>query len=137
MVEADRAFFDSNVEPPASVTFPDGVGPRDVPLTGDEVSIGRRSESKGFFPDIDLSSPVDDPAVSHRHAVLRRQVDGSWAVIDEMSTNGTWLNAEDDAPRPRRASRPSTTATASCWAPSPASPSATTPRPAPTPAPTP
>ena len=67
-----------------------------MPLAGDEVSIGRRSESKGYFPDIDLSSPVDDPAVSRRHAVLQRQADGSWAVIDLGSTNGTWLNAEDD-----------------------------------------
>ena len=63
---------------------------------GDEVSIGRRSESKGYFPDIDLSSPVDDPAVSRRHAVLRRQADGSWAVVDLGSTNGTWLNDDDE-----------------------------------------
>ena len=95
VVGADRAFFDGNVTA-GVVTFPDPLTPRDVPLAGDEVSIGRRSESKGYFPDIDLSSPVDDPAVSRRHAVLQRQADGSWAVIDVGSTNGTWLNAEDD-----------------------------------------
>ncbi len=95
VVGADRAFFDGNVTA-GVVTFPDTLTPRDVPLAGDEVSIGRRSESKGYFPDIDLSSPVDDPAVSRRHAVLQRQADGSWAVIDLGSTNGTWLNAEDD-----------------------------------------
>ncbi len=93
VVEADRAFFDSNeAEGASSIAFPAGAGAREVPLTGDEVWVGRRSEAKGFFPGIDLSSPVIDPGVSHRHAVLRRQVDGSWALLDEMSTNGTWLN---------------------------------------------
>ena len=95
VVGADRAFFDGNVTA-GVVTFPDAVGPRDIPLSGDEVSIGRRSESKGYYPDIDLSSPVDDPAVSRRHAALQRQADGSWAVLDVGSTNGTWLNDEDD-----------------------------------------
>ncbi|MGI8807310.1 MAG: FHA domain-containing protein [Acidimicrobiales bacterium] len=93
VVEADRAFFDTNeAEGPTSITFPDGAGAREVPLTGDEVWIGRRSEAKGFFPAIDLGAPLTDPGVSHRHAVLRRQGDGSWALVDEMSTNGTWLN---------------------------------------------
>ena len=93
VIQADRAFFDSNeAEGATAIAFPDGLAPREVPLTGDEVVIGRRSEAKGFFPGIDLSSPVADPGVSHRHAALRRQPDGTWAVIDEMSTNGTWLN---------------------------------------------
>ena len=96
VIEADRAFFDSNeADGATSLTFPDGLAPRRVPLTGDEVVIGRRSEAKGFFPGIDLSSPVADSAVSHRHAALRRQPDGTWALIDEMSTNGTWVNDAD------------------------------------------
>ena len=95
-VDADRSWFDSNqAETPGAIQFPDGLGSRQIPLTGDEVVVGRRSETKGFFPGIDLSSPVADPAVSHRHAVLRRQLDGSWALVDEMSTNGTWLNGAD------------------------------------------
>jgi len=95
VVGADRAFFDGNVTA-GVVAFPDAISPRDVPLAGDEVSIGRRSESKGYFPDIDLSSPVDDPAVSRRHAALQRQADGSYAVVDVGSTNGTWVNDDDD-----------------------------------------
>jgi len=96
VIEADRAFFDTNeADAGGGLTFPDGLAPRRVPLTGDEVLIGRRSEAKGFFPGIDLSSPVADGAVSHRHAALRRQPDGTWAVIDEMSTNGTWINGAD------------------------------------------
>ena len=95
VIGADRAFFDGNVTA-GVVTFPEGLNPRDVPLAGDEMSIGRRSESRGYFPDIDLSSPVDDPAVSRKHAVFQRQADGSWAVQDVGSTNGTWLNEEDE-----------------------------------------
>jgi hypothetical protein len=98
VIEADRAFFDSNeAESATAIVFPDTLAPREVPLTGDEVVIGRRSEAKGFFPGIDLSAPVADPGVSHRHAALRRQADGSWALVDEMSTNGTWLNGADKA----------------------------------------
>lgn len=96
VVEADRAFFDGNeADGATSLAFPDGLAARQVPLTGDEVVIGRRSEAKGFFPGIDLSSPVADSAVSHRHAALRRQPDGTWALIDEMSTNGTFINGGD------------------------------------------
>jgi hypothetical protein len=94
VVGADRAFFDGNVTA-GVVSFPDPVVPRYVPLTG-EVSIGRRSESKGYHPDIDLASPVDDPAVSRRHAVLQRMPDGSLEVVDMGSTNGTWVNDEDE-----------------------------------------
>ena len=98
VIEADRAFYDSNeAETPSAIPFPDALAPREVPLAGDEVLVGRRSEAKGFFPAIDLSTPVADPGVSHRHAALRRQADGSWALIDEMSTNGTWLNG---SPKP-------------------------------------
>lgn len=96
VIEADRAYFDSNeAESATAIVFPDTMAPREVPLTGDEVVIGRRSEAKGFFPAIDLSAPVADPGVSHRHAALRRQADGTWALVDEMSTNGTWLNGSD------------------------------------------
>ena len=90
-----RKVVEVEAEGATAITFPDGAGSREIPLTGDEVWIGRRSEAKGFFPAIDLSSPITDPGVSHRHAVLRRQVDGSWALIDEKSTNGTWLNGAD------------------------------------------
>ncbi|HET7488139.1 MAG TPA: FHA domain-containing protein [Acidimicrobiales bacterium] len=99
VIEADRAFFDGN-DAGGVLAFPEGLAPRQVALTGDEVVIGRRSEGKGFFPTIDLTAPVADPGVSHRHAVLRRQADGSWALLDEMSTNGTWVNGADQ-PVPR------------------------------------
>ena len=95
VVSADRALFDRNqAECAQTVTVPDSRTPREVPLQGDEIVVGRRHESEGFFPDIDLAAPVLDPGVSRRHAVLRRQADGTWAVVDTGSTNGTWLNAD-------------------------------------------
>ncbi len=36
-------------------------------------------------------SPAD-PAVSREHARLLAQPDGTWVVLDEGSTNGTYLN---------------------------------------------
>jgi hypothetical protein len=104
VVGADRAFFDGNVTA-GVVSYPEGAAALVIPLQGGEVSIGRRSESKGYHPDIDLSSPVDDPAVSRRHAVLRMQPDGSWAVLDVGSTNGTWLN-DDPEPLAQGVARP-------------------------------
>ena len=65
-----------------------------VPVTKSEMLIGRRSESRGIFPDIDGQLLTDDPAVSHKHALLTRDTSGGWTVIDQGSTNGSRL---DDA----------------------------------------
>ncbi|MGW8994286.1 FHA domain-containing protein [Streptomyces zhihengii] len=71
-----------------------------LPLSGNQVSIGRRRHSTGESPDIDLSVPPEDPGVSHQHAVLVQQPDGSWAVVDQNSTNGTTLNGAEDPIQP-------------------------------------
>lgn len=89
VIEADRAFYEGNQNPDVPVAFPEGLAPREVPLVSDEVLIGRRSDTKGVFPDIDLGSSPEDPGVSRRHAILRRRPDGSWVVTDLGSTNGT------------------------------------------------
>lgn len=91
VVSADHGYFESNQaeSPDATVTFPTDAAVREVALASDEVLIGRRSDSKGIFPAIDLGEPPADPGVSRRHAVLRRQPDGEWVVIDQGSTNGT------------------------------------------------
>lgn len=94
-VGADRPFFDRNQAESEDVfTFPENREPTEVPLQGEKILIGRRHETAGHFPDIDLSGPVNDPGVSRRHAVLRRQPDESWGLTDIGSTNGTWLNAD-------------------------------------------
>ncbi|WP_392874936.1 FHA domain-containing protein [Streptomyces sp. LN499] len=71
-----------------------------LPLTGNQVTIGRRRHSTGESPDVDLSVPPEDPGVSHQHAVLVQQPDGSWAVVDQNSTNGTTLNGAEDPIQP-------------------------------------
>ncbi|MFS4097931.1 FHA domain-containing protein, partial [Streptomyces sp. AF1A] len=70
------------------------------PLTGNQVTIGRRRHSTGDTPDIDLSVPPEDPGVSHQHAVLVQQPDGSWAVVDQNSTNGTTVNMSEEPIQP-------------------------------------
>ncbi|MQS34805.1 FHA domain-containing protein [Streptomyces katsurahamanus] len=69
-------------------------------LTGNQITIGRRRQSTGESPDIDLSVPPEDPGVSHKHAVLVQQPDGSWAVVDQNSTNGTTLNGAEEPIQP-------------------------------------
>ncbi|MET7364751.1 FHA domain-containing protein [Streptomyces sp. NPDC005566] len=71
-----------------------------LPLTGSQITIGRRRHSTGESPDIDLAVPPEDPGVSHQHAVLVQQPDGSWAVVDQNSTNGTTLNGAEDPIQP-------------------------------------
>ncbi|MHC6628241.1 FHA domain-containing protein [Streptomyces globosus] len=71
-----------------------------VPLSGGQVTIGRRRGSTGESPDIDLSVPPEDPGVSHQHAVLVQQPDLSWAVVDQNSTNGTTINGGEDPIQP-------------------------------------
>lgn len=95
LIDADRSFFDANLaDCGGEFVFPGGLVHREVPLQGDEVSVGRRHDARGVFPDIDLSDPVD-PGASRQHAVLRRQPDDTWVLIDTGSSNGTRLN--DDA----------------------------------------
>jgi pSer/pThr/pTyr-binding forkhead associated (FHA) protein len=54
--------------------------------------IGRRSVSRRLEPEIDLAGPTTDPGISHLHAVLIAQQDGTWAVLDTGSSNGTQVN---------------------------------------------
>ena len=95
VVEPDHDWFERNEAEgtTGSVGFPDDTSPWQLTLTGEEVLVGRRSEARTAQPDLEL----DDPGVSRRHAVLRRQIDGNWSITDEESTNGTWV---DDAADP-------------------------------------
>lgn len=105
IVNADREYYDAQVERgdiiesefpfpkyPAErrFSFPAGPGP---------VRIGRASSSRGLAPEIDLTGPPLDPAVSHLHAQLLRHDEG-WVVVDLGSANGTRLN---DAAEPLEA----------------------------------
>jgi hypothetical protein len=94
VASADRQQFDRLA--PARLEFPARYPERHFALTGNEVSIGRTHPPEQP-PDINLAGTLEDPAVSHRHAVLERQGDRSYKLRDLGSTNGTTLN---DDPTP-------------------------------------
>ncbi|MEU2654904.1 FHA domain-containing protein [Streptomyces sp. NPDC007325] len=100
----DRDYFMAMMRrsgPEASgLNLPAYAPPKQLPLQGNQVSIGRRRHSTGEAPDIDLAVPPEDPGVSHQHAVLVQQPDGSWAVVDQNSTNGTTVNGGEEPIQP-------------------------------------
>jgi predicted ATPase len=92
----DRDFYEQ-VEADDGIAFPLVPVARRFRLEKDQVTIGRRSAQRGVVPDIDLSAPPTDTGVSHTHALLDRQFDGTWTIVDPGSTNRTYLN---DGPDP-------------------------------------
>ena len=86
----DRGYYDFIA--PDGVEFPAYGPPRAFMLRLPEVRIGRADSSQGVDPEIDLSGASEDRAISHLHAFLLRQPDGSYALVDPGSKNGTRLN---------------------------------------------
>ena len=68
--------------PGAGAALIDLATERRIPLTGDEMIIGRGGDSNIVVHDIN---------VSRDHARLLHE-GGGWAVEDMLSTNGTWVN---------------------------------------------
>lgn len=99
VVTADRVYFSEVVagRDPGEVPFefPGDCAEQRVELTGTQMRIGRRSASRGLRPEIDLSGPPADPGISHLHAVLIAQQDGTWSVLDTGSSNGTQVNGRE------------------------------------------
>jgi hypothetical protein len=91
----DRDFYEQ-VETDDGIAFPLVPVPRRFRLEKDRVTIGRRSVQRGVVPDIDLSAPPTDTGVSHTHALLDRQLDGTWTIVDPGSSNRTYLNDATD-----------------------------------------
>jgi hypothetical protein len=104
LVAADRTYFDSVLAMEGAdageLTFPTYWPERRFPLAGDRVVIGRKSRSRGTDPEIDLGGQFTDPGVSALHAMLVAQPDGTWAVVDLDSSNGTYLNDSPDPIKP-------------------------------------
>ncbi len=92
LVTADREYFERVAV--QEIDFPSHCPPRRFTLTEVEISVGRRSPSRGIAPQIDLSGAPQDPAISHLHAILVRQDDGSYSLIDPGSANGITVNDE-------------------------------------------
>jgi hypothetical protein len=95
VVSADRAYYDSLET--NEMPFPEHCPERTFALTADEILIGRRSETRGIHPQIDLGGAPEDTGISRSHALLRRQADGGYVLVDPGSTNGTLVN---DDPEP-------------------------------------
>jgi len=99
VVTADRAYYESiqAAEGPDTsvIAFPAYCPQRKFQLSGAEVRIGRRSARTGIEPEIDLTGPPADPGVSRLHAVLLRDKEGGWAVLDPGSVNGTLVNGSE------------------------------------------
>jgi hypothetical protein len=101
VVASDHAYFEDVVAAggpdAATLTFPDYCPERRFRLAGPEMRIGRRSASQGLEPEIDLTGPPTDPGVSRLHAALIAEPDGSWAILDPGSENGTLVNGTEIA----------------------------------------
>ncbi len=95
LVEADHEYFERVAA--EEIDFPSHCPPRTFVLDQPQIGIGRHSPTRGTQPQIDLSGAPEDPAISHLHAILLRQDDGSYALMDPGSSNGTTLN---DDPTP-------------------------------------
>lgn len=94
-VGVDRAYFDEVVND-GEIDFPDPVpAPTELELFGEEIHIGRTSESRAIHPDIDVADLTGDQAVSSRHAVLQGDDEGRYRVVDVGSTNGTFIDDID------------------------------------------
>ena len=103
VVTADREYYDRNDAD--DIPFPDQCPERVFALADDDILVGRRSETRGVRPQVDLSGAPEDTGISHSHLILRRQADGSYAVVDPGSTNGSLLN-DETVPLPHNSPRP-------------------------------
>lgn len=71
-----------------TLTFPTPEGSRELPIVGDKTTFGRGSEAEHRFP---------DDGLSRLHATVYRDGDRVW-VVDENSSNGTFVNGEKVKP---------------------------------------
>lgn len=82
-VDKDKAAA-SDIDTPLKPDSLDRVFPLDL----NENLVGRRSTSKGIYPEI----LINDPGVSHRHLMFIKQPDNTFSVLELGSSNGTELN---------------------------------------------
>ena len=94
VASADRAQYERIGA--RGLEFPAGRRERRFALNGGSLRIGRSRPGEPA-PELDLAGTLEDPGVSHRHAVLERQPDGAYTIRDLGSTNGTTVN-DDPAP---------------------------------------
>lgn len=101
-----------NLDPDPTNPCPVGAPERIFPLDFAENLLGRRSERRGIFPELDLSA---DHGVSSRHAILYREASGDLALLDVGSTNGTQINGQNVTPGVRMPLREGDQITVGGW----------------------
>jgi pSer/pThr/pTyr-binding forkhead associated (FHA) protein len=107
VVRVDPSLY---TDPDPNLPCPIGSVDQLFPIDLAENLIGRRSGSRGIFPEISL----DDPGVSHRHAKLFLEGGALW-VLDLGSTNGTRLNGVDLKPGVKTELKLGDFVTLGCW----------------------
>jgi FHA domain len=99
VVTQDRAYFEQmqamGVQMGPDVAFPALTPERRFPLGRQQLRIGRSSAGRDLKPEIDLSGLPADPGISRLHALLVPAPNGTWAVLDPGSANGTLLNGRE------------------------------------------
>jgi hypothetical protein len=99
VIEVDRAYHERFAA--GDMVVPQDVAPRCLPMDAAELRIGRFDPASNGNEATRISGAARDPALSRSHAVLRRRADGSYAIEDLGSTNGTEVNGRlIDAGRP-------------------------------------
>jgi pSer/pThr/pTyr-binding forkhead associated (FHA) protein len=99
-----------DIEPDPSAPCPANTQERVVPVDRD-LLIGREDDRRDIHPDL----AVADPGASRRHAKIVHAADGTLALQDLASTNGTKLNAVDVAAGSRQALRDGDQITLGRW----------------------
>jgi FHA domain len=99
-----------DVEPDPTSPCPTGVPEEVIPLDRD-ILVGRRDDRRDIRPEL----PLSDPGASRRHAKFVLNADGSPALQDLASTNGTKLNDVETAPGSRTTLKEGDTVTLGRW----------------------
>jgi hypothetical protein len=89
VIETDRAYHSRFA---GDISFPQDVAPQRMPADAAELRIGRVDATSSGADAPEITGAAGDPALSRRHAVLRRRADGAYAIEDLGSTNGTEVN---------------------------------------------
>lgn len=95
VIEADRGYHARFAA--GGAVFPEGLAPRCLPVDVAELRVGRSDPASNGADAPQMNGAANDPALSRRHAVLRRQGDGTYAIEDLGSTNGTEVNGRQIA----------------------------------------
>ena len=86
-----------DIDPDPSAPCPKDKPIEMIPVDRDELLVGRHDDVRDIRPDI----PLGDPGASRRHAKFVRSADGSVALQDLASTNGSTVNGKDVVPGSR------------------------------------